>query len=53
MRRIPLRIVLLSLGVVFGFGSAIAHGMHAHEHYRHWHGHSHCDDDRACERDCR
>lgn len=52
MRRVPLRIVLLSLGVVFGFGSAIAHGMHGHNHA--WHGHCHHDDrDRGCDRDCR
>ena len=49
MRRVPLRIVLLSLGVVFGFGSAIAHGFHSHDHhYRHWH-----DDRCACERNCK
>lgn len=50
-RRVPLRIVLLSLGVLFGFGSAIAHGVHSHDH---WHGHCHHDDrDRGCDRDCR
>lgn len=49
MPRVPLRIVLLSLGVVFGFGSAIAHGFHSHGHYRHWQDHDHC----ACERDCK
>lgn len=51
-RRIPLRIVLLSLGVLFGFGSAFAHGVHSHGH--HGDGRSHCHhDDRPCERDCR
>jgi hypothetical protein len=50
-RRFPLRIVFLAMGVVFGFGSAIAHGMHSH-HHGHWHDRCH-HDDRACERDCR
>jgi hypothetical protein len=53
MRRAPLRVVLLSLGVLFGFGSAIAHAVHSHHSYGHWHGHCHQHDDRACERDCR
>ena len=48
-RRVPLRIVLLSLGVLFGFGSAIAHGVHSHHHYGHCH---HDDHDRSCDRDC-
>jgi hypothetical protein len=51
MRRPPLRIILLSLGVLFGFGSAIAHSLHPHDHHGRWHGH--CHEDRACERDCR
>lgn len=48
-RRIPLRVILLSLGVLFGFGSAIGHAAHGH---RGWHDHCH-HDDRSCERDCR
>jgi hypothetical protein len=51
MRRVPLRVILLSLGVLFGFGSAIGHAVHGHGH-RGWHDHCH-HDDRACERDCR
>lgn len=50
-RRFPLRIVLLSLGVLFGFGSAIGHSVHGYSHHSH-HGHCH-HDDRPCERDCR
>ena len=38
MRRYRLRIVLLSLGVVLGYGSAIAHAIGHHHH----HGHHHC-----------
>ena len=51
-RRIPLRIILLSLGVLFGFGSAIAHSAHGYAHHEHWRAHCH-NDDRQCERDCR
>lgn len=49
-RRFPLRIVLLSLGVLWGFGSAFGHAYHGHGHHRHDHCHH---DDRPCERDCR
>jgi hypothetical protein len=52
MPRIPLRIVLLSLGVLFGFGSAIAHSAHSHGYHGHWHDRCH-HEDRGCERDCR
>lgn len=35
MRRYKLRIVLLSLGVVLGYGSALAHALgHGHGHFR-------------------
>jgi hypothetical protein len=52
MRRIiPFRIVLLSLGVLFGFGSAIGH-MHSRDHHGHWRDRCH-HGDRTCERDCR
>jgi len=55
-RRFPLRIVLLSLGVLFGFGSAIGHAVHGHGHHSHhsgyWNDRCH-HEDRPCERDCR
>lgn len=44
MTRYRLRIVLLALGVVLGYGSAIAHGFH-HHHGTGWHDrHGHRDD---------
>jgi hypothetical protein len=42
MNRYRLRIVLLSLGVLFGFGSAFAHFSHAREHGAHWGRHGPC-----------
>jgi hypothetical protein len=42
MRPFNLRIVLLALGVVFGYGSAIAHGFHHQADWHHHHGH--CED---------
>ena len=38
MRAYPLRVVLLSLGVLFGFGSGFAHLSHGHRHH-HCHAH--------------
>lgn len=40
MTRYQLRIVILALGVVFGYGSAIAHGFSHHDRDYH---HHHCD----------
>ena len=37
MRRYRLRIALLTLGVVFGYGSAIAHAVHHHYYDHHDH----------------
>jgi hypothetical protein len=44
MGRYRLRIVLLSLGVVLGYGSAVAHFMHWHG-YGYGYGHGHCRHD--------
>ena len=46
MDRYHLRIVLLGLGVVFGYGSAIAHFVHhrGHDHSFRHHWHEHCDE---------
>ena len=41
MVRHRLKIVLLSLGVVFGYGSALAHFTHWHGYDYGWHGHCH------------
>lgn len=38
MRRYRLRIALLTLGVVFGYGSAVAHVLHHHHHHDHHDG---------------
>jgi hypothetical protein len=43
MTRYQLRIVLLALGVVFGYGSAIAHGFRHHDGSHHNH-HDRCSD---------
>jgi hypothetical protein len=43
MTRYQLRIVLLALGVVFGYGSAIAHGFRHHDTSHHHH-HDRCSD---------
>jgi hypothetical protein len=45
MRGYRLRIALLSLGVLFGYGSAVAH--FTHRHYNRHHGHH----DDTCEHD--
>ncbi len=37
MTRFQLRIVLLAFGVVFGYGSAIAHGFRHHDASHHHH----------------
>lgn len=47
MHRTRLRIVLLALGVLVGYGSAFAHHAHHRDHYSHCH-HNDC----GCERDC-
>jgi hypothetical protein len=45
MRNFQLRVVILALGVVFGYGSAIAHGFRHHgDDQHHHHHHEHCDD---------
>lgn len=41
MRNHRLRVLLLSLGVLFGFGSGFAHLSHGH--YAHHHGRDYCD----------
>lgn len=41
MSRYHLRLLLLGLGVVFGYGSAIAHFGHHHGHH---HFRKHCDE---------
>jgi hypothetical protein len=43
MTRYQLRIVLLALGVVFGYGSAVAHGFRHHDDSHH-HRHDRCSD---------
>ncbi|MET0387495.1 MAG: hypothetical protein ABW321_16110 [Polyangiales bacterium] len=52
MRGYRIRIALLTLGVMFGYGSAIARGFYGHGHCHHHHGHHgyggrdfHWDDD--------
>lgn len=53
MRRYHVRVTLLALGVVLGFGSAIARygfGYHFGPDWHHHHGHHHgweCDDDES------
>ena len=39
MRRYDIRIALLGLGVLFGYGSAIAHFAYGHHHW-----HQHCEE---------
>lgn len=41
MRRFRIRVVLLSLGVVLGYGSAIGRAWYGHGWYDHHHGHRH------------
>ena len=46
MRNYRLRVVLLSLGALFGFGSGIAHMSHRHDHCHSRHArdyHADCD----------
>jgi hypothetical protein len=47
MDRYRLRIVLLSLGVLFGFGSAFAHFSGYRHHHRSHHHHADCWDERS------
>jgi hypothetical protein len=46
MTRFQLRIAILALGVVFGYGSAIAHGFHHHDDDWHHHDHDRCAESR-------
>ena len=46
MTRFRLRIVLLALGVVFGYGSAFVHAYHHHGDAWH-HRHGHCEEPSA------
>jgi hypothetical protein len=48
MTRFQIRIVLLALGVVFGYGSAIAHGFGHHaDDWHHHHDHDRCTESDA------
>lgn len=42
MTRYRLRVALLALGVLFGYGSAIRHFAYGHGRWHH-HMHEHCD----------
>jgi hypothetical protein len=47
MTRFQVRIVILALGVVFGYGSAIAHGFRHHGDDGHRHDHDRCTESSA------